>query len=77
MRHDQIIDYLGGWRVVARKLNVAPTTVWRWKDNGIPAERWPAVMALAKKAGVALTLEQLMRTYPPALKLKDELAKAS
>jgi hypothetical protein len=83
MQHARLIDHLGGWRVVARKLNVAPTTVWRWQENGIPAERWPAVLQLAKRVGLVVTVDQLLRASPVvrrkagATKPKDDLARAS
>ena len=64
MRHDKIIDHLGGFRHVAGKLGLDPTTVWRWQGNGIPPERWPAVLQLAKRKGLIVTLDQLMRASP-------------
>lgn len=83
MRHDQIIEHLGGFRHVAGKLGLDPTTVWRWKGNGIPPERWPAVLHLAKRKGLIVTLDQLMRASPvsrrkaPAKPKDDVTARAS
>jgi hypothetical protein len=79
MQHARLIDHLGGWRIVARKLDVAPTTVWRWQENGIPVEHWPALLQLAKKVGLAVTSDQLMRAHPAVRRRigKDDLARAS
>ena len=82
MQHARLIEHLGGFRLVATKLGLDPTTVWRWQGNGIPPERWPAVLRLAKRVGLVVTVDQLLRTSPvvqrkAAAKPKDELAKAS
>ena len=82
MQHARLIEHLGGFRLVATKLGLDPTTVWRWQSNGIPPERWPAVLRLAKRVGLVVTVDQLLRTSPvvqrkAAAKPKDELAKAS
>jgi len=75
MRHGRIIDQLGGWWEVANSLSLNPSTVWRWKSNGIPPGRWPAIITLARKAGLVLTTDQLMRDSPVCRKgvarLKD------
>ena len=64
MQHARLIEHLGGFRLVATKLGLDPTTVWRWQGNGIPPERWPDVLRLAKKIGLVVTLDQLMRASP-------------
>lgn len=54
MNHAPIIDALGGYIAVARDLNVPKTTVHTWRRRGIPARKWPELLALpgAKTAAI-------------------------
>jgi hypothetical protein len=62
-----VVDLLGGCRSVARELSISPSTVTRWMapksraslGGRIPQTHWPALMAMAKRNGVELSLEQL------------------
>ena len=64
MRHDKLIERLGGYRTVAEALGCDPSTAYRWQDTGIPADRWPAILRLASKAGIELTADALLRNSP-------------
>ena len=63
-----IIDTLGGYRAVADALSLPYTTVHSWcRHNAIPAWRWPDILGLAAKAGVALNADQRpIRNAPEA-----------
>lgn len=64
MRHDRLIDRLGGYRALAERLGRHPSTVFRWQTTGIPAELWPAIVRLAREEGVRVSVQALMRTSP-------------
>lgn len=49
MKHAEIIDLLGGYRVVAEKLNLHPTTVFKWTQTGIPSGRWTHIATMARR----------------------------
>lgn len=51
-----VIDRFGGIRPMAKKMDVAVTTVQGWKKRGsIPKRRWPQLMDVAKEYDVDLT----------------------
>lgn len=52
MEHGALIEYLGGPDRVAEALSCHRTRVVRWRTHGIPAERFPAILALASKRGL-------------------------
>ena len=62
-----IVDLLGGGANVARELCISRSTVTRWmapksRSNAggrIPQQHWYNLLALAKKMGKPLTVEQL------------------
>lgn len=62
-----VVDMLGGCRAVARELDISPSTVTRWMmpksrqnlGGRIPQAHWAGLMAMAKRLGHELTLEQL------------------
>jgi hypothetical protein len=60
----EIIDALGV-AVLAREFGHANlTTVDSWKRRGsIPVARWPALIAFAERAGVALTNDDLAAAH--------------
>jgi hypothetical protein len=60
MDHRAVIEELGGYEAVAKGLGCHRARVSHWKSNGIPIARWPALIAMAKQAGVALTFEALL-----------------
>lgn len=68
MNHRQIVNALGGYRIIASDLGLSPVAVWRWQQRGIPAKHWPRVIEMARANGVdAVTSESLMRgRYEPA-----------
>jgi hypothetical protein len=51
MRHDRIIDLLGGNTTLGRMLDRSDSAVSRWRDNGIPPSFWPDVVRIAAKLG--------------------------
>lgn len=53
MRHDKLIEQLGGYRQLAEKLGRHPSTVFKWRANGIPRDLWPDVLKLARRRRVA------------------------
>jgi hypothetical protein len=63
-----VVDMLGGGRAVARELGISPSTVSRWTmpksrqnlGGRIPQTHWLALIAMAKKQGIELTLNQLL-----------------
>jgi hypothetical protein len=64
MDHASIIVRLGGYREVAPHVGRDPTTVCRWQQTGIPAEHWPAILRLARRKRMRLSLDQLQRASP-------------
>jgi hypothetical protein len=60
MNAKTLLDELGAYTVVARKIGVAPGVVATWKSrNAIPKASWPSLMvAFPRKA----TLARLMET---------------
>jgi len=65
MDHCQVINALGGYRVLSRTLQVDAAAVWRWQKRGIPSTRWLRLVEIAKEQGVAgVTLEILARGQP-------------
>jgi hypothetical protein len=60
MLHDEIIDQLGGDVAVADTLGLDASRPRRWRRWGIPAERWPALVEMARAKGLAaITFEAL------------------
>ena len=64
MTHADLIKRLGGQAQVARLLGRNKSTLSRWSSNGIPPPAYPAVLKLAKKAGIKLTYKQLAAASP-------------
>jgi hypothetical protein len=57
---DDIIDALGGTGKVAAALSVSDSTVSGWRERGIPAPHWAALVRLASERGVGgVSLENL------------------
>jgi len=56
---DDLIEELGGTRVVAANLGLPLSTVSSWKERGIPARRWPAIVKLSKLKRCRVTFESL------------------
>ena len=64
-----VIDLLGGTSAVADDLSLADSTVSCWRERGIPAHRWPALVAAARQKRVKeITFEALARTYTDRVK---------
>lgn len=64
MTHDEIINSLGGPKVVAEHIGVHRTTVWQWMTRGIPPRHWPAILRLCRNHRVRVSLDHLEETYP-------------
>lgn len=47
-----IIDSLGGNAAVGRALGEKPSTVWRWRERGVPARYWHRLAEMAQQQGV-------------------------
>ena len=71
MKHDKLIDHLGGYAVLATKVKRNPSTTFRWWQNAsIPPEYWAKVADLAKRQGLPdVDLASLARTSPTVRKL--------
>lgn len=62
----KIVEALGGTVEVATYCDCAPSSVTNWKDtNSIPRWRKKALLALARKKGVELTVEDFPRRESP------------
>jgi DNA-binding transcriptional regulator YdaS (Cro superfamily) len=60
MDHSTIIDQLGGTYAVAHAVGCNPSNVSRWRKVGIPPERYPVIVKLARRHALAeVTLETL------------------
>lgn len=65
MQASKIILMLGDYRQVAEDLNRNPTTVFKWKRDGIPTLRYDEIVELAKRKRVAgITWDVLRRSTP-------------
>lgn len=72
MRHEKIIELLGGYKALAERLDLVDTTVFKWRKGGIPALRWTQIVDIAKKnkdAREVVTLEALARGAPKKMTL--------
>lgn len=63
-----VLERLGGKITVARALKLNNSTLSRWcspvpigTGGSIPQRHWPALMRLAKKQGIRLTLDDLVQ----------------
>lgn len=60
MDHATLIKLLGGPSPISAALGCHRTRVCRWRTQGIPPARYPSVVKLARKVGLAgVTLEAL------------------
>lgn len=60
MRHAKVIELLGGYKEVAKEMDLNHTTVFKWMKSGIPADRFPEIVAMARRKNVeGITLESL------------------
>lgn len=65
MSVEKLIEDLGGTGAVAAGIGAELNTVSNWRTRGIPAGRWLAIVALAKKRGVrGVTFERLASLQP-------------
>lgn len=65
MDHKCILERIGHYTVIARKLGVHPSTVSRWKSEGIPRDRWEAVRRLARNRHLpGITVKAIRATAP-------------
>jgi hypothetical protein len=62
--HADIIERLGGQSYVGRKLGRDQSTICRWAQNGIPPHAYDAVLRLAARRGITLTLRELAASNP-------------
>lgn len=63
-----VLERLGGKSAVAAELNLAPSTLSRWcqpvpagTGGTIPQRHWSALLELAKKRHIDLTIADLVR----------------
>lgn len=72
MNHEKIIEALGGYKLLAEKLDLVETTVFKWRKGGIPTLRWTQVVDIAKKnkdMRDKITLDTLARGAPKKMTL--------
>lgn len=67
MDHLAIINALGGYRSVAKALDLAPIVAWRWgRNRPIPPRRWLWFVQYAKARRVAgVSLKVIAEGYFP------------
>lgn len=61
MTHADLIELLGDYRDVADDLGLHYSTVFRWKQNGIPAQRWREIAQLGESKGVKAVNKESLR----------------
>ncbi len=61
MTHADLIELLGDYRDVADDLGLHYSTVFRWKQNGIPPQRWLEIVQLGKNKGVRSVNKESLR----------------
>ena len=59
MNEQQILSKLGGPSQIGRFLGVKPQAVSGWKSRGIPMERIPSLLLMAKEKGLNIGPEAL------------------
>jgi DNA-binding transcriptional regulator YdaS (Cro superfamily) len=68
MLHSKIIDDLaeriGTQQKLAGRLGVDDSRLSKWKLVGIPSRHWPALLRIAKRKGMRLTLDQIEAASP-------------
>lgn len=52
MTANDIIEALGGRKVLAEVLGVSRHAPYNWRTDGIPARHWPDIVARAAKLGI-------------------------
>jgi len=65
---DIVENRLAGYMAASRQIDppVAPNVAWRWgRTRPVPPRRWPAILELAERHGVSVTLEELLEGYLP------------
>jgi hypothetical protein len=64
MRHEQLIETLGGNVAVAALCGRSPSAVSRWRSNGIPSRFWPRLVRAALRRDVPIDLETYFVGHP-------------
>ena len=59
MTEHQILSKLGGPSRIGRRLGVKPQAVSGWKSRGIPMDRIPSLLRMAKENGLNIGPEAL------------------
>jgi DNA-binding transcriptional regulator YdaS (Cro superfamily) len=59
MTEHQILSKLGGPSRIGRRLGVKPQAVSGWKSRGIPMDRIPSLLRMAKEKGLNIGPEAL------------------
>jgi DNA-binding transcriptional regulator YdaS (Cro superfamily) len=65
MDHKAILNAIADYKVIAARLGVHPSSVSRWKRDGIPPEYWPAISRMARAKHLrGITLELIQAGSP-------------
>ncbi len=62
---DYIIRALGGCARIANACDLGVGAVHAWSHNGIPSRRALQVLELARARRIAVSLEDIVRAFPP------------
>jgi DNA-binding transcriptional regulator YdaS (Cro superfamily) len=63
--HRAILTAIGDYKAIAKRLGVHPTSVIRWRSEGIPPEYWPALCRMARALHVPGVTIALIETTSP------------
>lgn len=75
MTAEQILEAMGGHRLVAKAIGRPVPQVWRWKVRGIPTPAWADIVQVGKANGI--TFDVLARhTAPGAERRKSAVVAA-
>jgi len=66
MNASEIIDALGGIRVVAQATGAKRNAVTQWRRIGVPAKYWPTIVQFADAAGKSSITYAVLQASRPA-----------
>lgn len=64
MKHDQLIELLGGTTEVAKALGIKPPSVSGWKLSRIPDDKLIRLAVIAEAKGISSRKELFPDTWP-------------